>query len=146
MPALRISLVLLLVSVSFGQEATLPPAPKLQCKWQVTQINIQGDLIDPKLGMGPQSWTIQGEKLTIRIGKREVIHKIKVDPSKKPGWLNLHPQGPQFEGNICRGIYKIEGDSLIVNCNTQGKETRPRDFSQPDLNSEITLTTMKRMK
>lgn len=138
--------VLLLFSVSFGQEAKLTPAPKLQGKWEVIEMNLAGDQVDPKAIFGKVTWEVRDDKLTFALGKRDVFHKLKINDKKEPAWIDLYPQDPMYLGKVSLGIFKFEGDVLVIISNARGQGPRPKDFSLPDLESGNSLYRMKRIK
>lgn len=137
---------LLISSIAIGQETKVIPAAKLQGKWEVVEMNMAGDQVDPKAIFGGVTWEIRDDKLTIQSGKRDIVHIIAVDDKKEPAWLDMNPQNPEFNGKIARGIYKLDGDELRVSIEVRGKGDRPKDFSLPDLASGCNLYRMKRVK
>lgn len=73
------------------------------------------------------------------------VNTIKLDPTVKPKTIdNTFPDGPQ-KGQLYRGIYKLEGDTLTLCVNNENGGPRPKEFlSKPD--STIGIVVLKKQK
>ncbi|WP_165250735.1 TIGR03067 domain-containing protein [Paludisphaera soli] len=75
-------------------------------------------------------WTIKGDVFKATVNGVEYLGKVSVDDAAKP-----HPSftidvtdGPgEVKGKTAKGVYKIEGDQLIVNLSVPGGD-RPTGF------------------
>lgn len=78
------------------------------------------------------TWKIKGDAFEAVVNGTRYLGKIAVDEKAKP-----HPtltidvkEGPgDVKGKASKGVYKVEGDKLIVNLGAPGSE-RPSDFDQ----------------
>jgi uncharacterized protein (TIGR03067 family) len=108
-------------------------------------------LIEKAVRGGHDSTPPAGSKITftadgralIRDGKRgkDEPNTYTTDPKKDPPEIDIRPRG-KTETSF-RGIYKLEGDSLIMCVTVEGD--RPKQFESPDA-SEVRLITMRRTK
>jgi uncharacterized protein (TIGR03067 family) len=75
------------------------------------------------------SWTFEGETLKATVNGLDYTCKVKADPKAKPATLDLLiDEGPEdAKGKTSKGIYKLEGEKLILCVSLPGKE-RPKEF------------------
>jgi uncharacterized protein (TIGR03067 family) len=89
--------------------------------------------------------TFEGDKHTVKKGDEVIqVGTQKLDPSKSPKTIDVTmAEGPN-KGTVMLGIYEIDGDTLKVCFDPQGKK-RPTEFkSSPD--SENFVNVHKRVK
>jgi uncharacterized protein (TIGR03067 family) len=84
---------------------------------------------------------IKDNKVRIRDGSTDSDAEMKLDPSKKPAWIDLTPTR---EKQVIKGIYEQEGDSLKLCWTKEGKD-RPTAFESKE-GSETVLMVLKRDK
>jgi len=123
------------VTSALGDEKSAADALKaLQGTW-----NSDADGID-------STWTFTAEKLKANINGQEYACKVKIDPAAKPhSTVDLAiEEGPDgSQGKDSKGIYKFDGEKLVLCVSLPGKD-RPKEFEQsPD---EAYLFVLKKEK
>ena len=91
-------------------------------------------------------WVIKGDALKVNVNGTDYAGKITLDADAKPhATLNFEvKEGPgEDAGKTAKGVYKLEGDKLIVNIGVPGKD-RPIDFNP--YGDEIYLFELTRQK
>ena len=86
-------------------------------------------------------------KFMVREGKREQSEQgtFKIDAKKDPAEIDITPPAEKAPRGLLRGIFKVDGDTLIF-CFTAGEDTeRPTKFESPE-GSPVRLMTLKRIK
>lgn len=114
-----------------------------QGTWVVAEATLAGrdhtdDFKDMKL-------TVTGEKYRIDFEKNSEKGTIKLDPAKKPRWINLSTdKDGAFKGRNLPGIYELKGDTIVL-CLEADKPDRPTKFEAPE-KTRLMLFTWKREK
>lgn len=87
----------------------------------------------------------EGDKHTLKYGDKVFqVGTQKIDPSKSPKTIDVTmTEGPQ-KGTVMLGIYEIDGDTLKVCFDPQGKK-RPTEFKS-ETGSQNFLNVHKRVK
>ena len=134
-----------LLSTVAGQKegADKKALEKLQGKWETVSVTEEGkDLKEDEIKV--RSLEIKGEKITFpREGKPGTI-SIKIDPSQSPAHFDgTYDDGP-LKGVTGKGIYKLDGDKLIICSSGPGKD-RPTEFASKPGSGTI-LRVYKRAK
>ena len=121
-------------SAVVADDAAKSPALKaIQGTWATSE----NDSIDAK-------WEFKGETLKASVNGMEYVGKIKVDDKAKPhSTLDIElTDGPEdAKGKTAKGVYKLDGEKLVIAVSTPGRD-RPKDFEPvPD---EVYLFEMKK--
>ncbi|WP_020468572.1 TIGR03067 domain-containing protein [Zavarzinella formosa] len=114
---------------------------KFQGVWKVTAYEKSGTNA-PKDRLEKLAFTFKESEMSMSIGPKE-SNTIKLDPSKKPGQLNI----TDTQKKVTYGIYEIDGDTLKM-CFSMaiGDETkRPVKFAT-EKDSNTILMVLKREK
>ena len=114
---------------------------KLQGTWNFVIVVIDGNQL-PK-GEGPQTITFKGDTITVKQGDKVLqagTHKL--DPSTKPNSVDAKITEGEGKGGSMLGIYELNGDTLKVCFDMQGKK-RPTEFKAPSGSGHF-QATMKR--
>lgn len=99
---------------------------RLQGKWQMVSHVVDGKA-DPALKGAIR--VVEGERFTILRGDK-ILRKaiMKLDPTKKPGWIDItFTDGPE-KGKTRKGIYVLKGDTHRICYGDLDKE-RPTAFA-----------------
>ena len=79
-----------------------------------------------------------GDKLTTKNKERKTEAGFKLDPNKEPKEIDV-----DMEGNVGKGIYQFDGDTLKIAHGEVG-DARPKEF--PKAGSGLTVLVLKREK
>jgi uncharacterized protein (TIGR03067 family) len=79
-----------------------------------------------------------GDKLTTKHKDRKTEATFKLDSNKTPKEIDL-----DMDGNVGKGIYELDGDSLKIVHGEVG-DARPKDF--PGAGAGLTVLVLKREK
>lgn len=152
---MRISLVALLCTVGFvvsGGSGTLADdkaalekeARKFQGTWTIESSEAGGQKL-PADELKGIIVTFEGDKHTVKKGD-EVIQSgtQKLDPSKSPKTIDVTMTEGVNKGAVMLGIYEIDGDTLKVCFDAEGKK-RPTQFKSAP-GSATFVNVHKRLK
>lgn len=115
---------------------------KLQGKWQMTSRIEDGVPSDAEL-VKNRTITVVGDNYTVKDGEKVVSEiSYKIDPAKKPAWLDVVPKDAK-DADPGKGIIQLEGDTLTF-CVGVGLP-RPSDF-QSKPGEGLLLLEFKRVK
>ena len=135
---MRISLVALFCAVGFaasGGSGTLADdkadlekeVRKLQGAWTFESSETGGKEL-PASELAGLILTFEGDKHTVKKGNEMVqVGTQKLDPSKSPKTIDVTVAEGLNKGAVMLGIYEIDGDTLKVCFDPQGKK-RPTEF------------------
>jgi uncharacterized protein (TIGR03067 family) len=149
---MRISILTLFCVVGFTASGSLADdkaeiekeTKKFQGTWTIESSETGGKEI-PADELKGFILTFEGDKHTLKKGDELIQVGIqKIDPSKSPKTIDVTmTEGPN-KGMVMLGIYEIDGDTLKVCFDPQGKK-RPTEFKSPP-GSENFVNVHKRVK
>src|SRR5262249_43942677 len=116
---------------------------KLQGTWTFESVETGGKQL-PAAEFKGMTVTFEGDKFTVKKGD-EVIQAAtqKLDPSKSPKAIDVTVTEGLNKGAVMPGIYEIDGDTLKVCFDPEGKK-RPTEFKTAS--GSQTLVVHKRVK
>jgi uncharacterized protein (TIGR03067 family) len=119
-----------------ADEAALSPALKaVQGVW----VSSGDSTVDAK-------WTVENDKITATVNGVDYIGKLTLDKEAKPhpAWTIELTDGPgDAKGKEAKGVYKLDGEKLVVNISVPGGD-RPKDFDPAE--DAIYLFELKKEK
>ena len=149
---MRISLVALFCVIGFAASGTLADdktdlekeVRKFQGTWTFESCEAGGQKL-PADALKGLILTFEGDKHTVKKGDEVIqIGTQKLDPSKSPKAIDVTMTGGPNKGQVMLGIYEIDGDTLKVCFDPQGKK-RPTEFKSAP-GSENFVNIHKRVK
>lgn len=103
-------------------------AKKLEGTYDVLEVIIEGKPSPKKEDV--QSVVIKDDEIIIKLAKRDEPAKFTLDPSKKPGHIDISPKDGKGQEKLA-GIYEVKetdkGTELTI-CFAEDKKERPKDF------------------
>jgi uncharacterized protein (TIGR03067 family) len=132
------------------KEKDLPEAAQKELKkfegmWKaVTIVTGQGEETPMKDGT-EVLLEIKGRKFLL--GEAEIFTIPALDPSTDPKCIDLkatNDMGEVRKGDVYEGIYKFDGDTLVIALNLDGK-SRPAKF-EAEKDSKVIVATLKKEK
>lgn len=143
-----VALLLLAGGLASAQDKKTPP--KLDGTYVIVNLEQKGekipaDLID-KIPEADRTLILKGDMLIPpKMGKDDKI-TLKLDPSKTPAHITTTETKAGGKTETSYGIYKTEGDMLIICMVDNGKEEdRPKEF-KTSKDSKAMLMTLKKLK
>jgi uncharacterized protein (TIGR03067 family) len=149
---MKLSSLLAVALSMFIGVLTAAPAPKEKDKDDKADLKkLQGDWkiesweqIGQQLGV-TGTWTFKDDKYTLDQSGNLEEGTIKLDTSKKPAVLDLDITAGNCKGKLQPGIYKFDGDTLVLCFAWPGTTERPTEFSST-MDNRCILITLKRAK
>jgi len=118
---------------------------KLDGEWDIVSWTQGGEAL-PAEGLEGARWTINGEKYTFKLGGAGEDGKIKVDTSKKPATFDLAIESGNDKDKGQPGIFKFDGDDLVICLARPGGTGRPTEFKSTEDGDTFIIATLKRHK
>jgi uncharacterized protein (TIGR03067 family) len=149
---MRIFLVALFCTVGSAASGTLADdkadiekeVKKFQGAWTIESSETGGQKI-PADDLKGFFVTFEGAKHTLKKGDAVIqVGTQTIDPSKSPKTIDVTMTEGPSKGTVMLGIYEIDGDTLKVCFDPQGKK-RPTEFKSPT-GSENFINVHKRVK
>jgi uncharacterized protein (TIGR03067 family) len=127
------------------EDAVKKELEKLAGTWQLISSEKDGTQA-PEDEVKLTKYVIAGDRYTVqRAGKTVEEGTIRIDPTKAPKTIDVHPTKP--EGKVQMGIYEWDGDEKFRSCFTHpgSAQTRPSLFSTTEGTGHV-LSVGKREK
>lgn len=123
-------LTIVVAGVLVGAETRGEPAggrdlEQLQGAWKMVSHLFNGE---PDEGLKDVVRIVEGDKFIIKRGEQVLRGgTMKLDPTRKPKWIDIvFTEGPE-KGRTRRGIYVLEGDRQTI-CYGELDKDRPTEF------------------
>jgi uncharacterized protein (TIGR03067 family) len=123
-----------------------PKLPKeLLGAWVLVRTENNGQVEEPAAGDPPGRLTFSApDKGLFQAGEVKIELTVKVDPAAKPALIDVTLGEPGNKQTL-EGIWKVEGDKLLVCLSPPQKKERPTEFHAGE-GSGLLLFTFKRDK
>jgi uncharacterized protein (TIGR03067 family) len=128
---------LLLAADKTEEKQPMGDQEKLQGTWALVSGERNGKALPDEV-LQHIKLIFAGDKLTTKHKDRKAEATFKLDSSRTPKEMDL-----DMEGNVGKGIYQLDGDSLKIAHGEVG-DARPKDF--PKAGSGLTVLVLKREK
>ena len=127
-----------------GKQEIEKEMKKFQGPWTIDS-SVTGGTEIPAEQLKGFIMTFEGNKHTLKLGDKVLqVGTQKIDPSKSPKSIDVTmSEGPE-KGAVMLGIYELDGDTLKVCFDPEGKK-RPTEFTSPK-GSSLFLNVHKRVK
>ena len=127
----RMALVGLLLVGSLALAADAPKKAPYEAEWLAVSVEQGGKkLPDEEVKRIDLRVIVEGGKYTLKHGDRVVDRgtvKVTEPKGKQPGTIDVTPGEGENKGKVILAIYAIDGDTMKVCYDTEGKE-RPKEF------------------
>jgi uncharacterized protein (TIGR03067 family) len=141
--------LILLTGLMLGAEPTQEKAKKdlekLKGTWSITRCEAAGAALPEEVVKGG-SFAITGDKYEFKMADQSEDGIIKLDPSKDPHEIELDIKSGNDKDKIQVGIYKLEGDTLMMCFAQAGEKQRPKEFTTKAGTNEILFVVKKEKK
>jgi uncharacterized protein (TIGR03067 family) len=139
-----VALGLILGAADAGSVEDKNDVDPLQGSWTMFLCFVNGEELSPdQIKSG--ALVVEDNEYRPKLGASVAATTIKVDSSKIPHSIDFtYTAGPQ-EGQLVKGIYKIEGDDLTICRGLTDQAERPTEFAAP-VDSNLLLVVWKRAK
>ncbi len=96
--------------------------------YTVTEFHREGKAVPDDVKKAVSAVKIDGDKLTITMGGKPLVAKLKADGTKKPAEIDLFPQTEPFEKDRpFKGIFELKDKTLTITYVEDGE--RPKEFA-----------------
>ncbi len=134
-----------IVAVTQAQDdAAQKELKHFQGHWQLLSLVRNGEKLPDEQTKGAQV-TVQGNTYTVKVnGEVKEEGTFKLDPSRRPKWIDITPTKGEGKGQTYLGIYEVKGDTYTL-CTASPGQPRPKTLtSEPGSNHF--LQTARKMK
>ena len=128
---------LLLAADEAREKRPMDDREKIQGTWALVSGERNGKTL-PDEAIKHVKLIFSGDKLTTKNKERKTEASFKLDSNKEPKEINV-----DMEGNVGKGIYQFDGDTLKIAHGEVG-DARPKEF--PKAGSGLTVLVLKREK
>ncbi len=107
-------------------------AKELEGKYELVSMAVDGKKLEAKAFADWRYEVKDGKLIAVSGAKTDPIN-FALDPSKKPGWIDLEEVIPNGKNQKSYGIYKIEnGEWTLCIYDADDATKRPKDFKSTD--------------
>jgi uncharacterized protein (TIGR03067 family) len=140
-------LAFLLLLGLLAPAAARPPEPtdldRLQGEWELVGLEVREEFV-PAAKLAGTTLVICKDKYTTVVKKKEYPVVFTLDPKPDPKHIDMLIPDDSGTPRAAKGIYKLDGDKLVI-CRGQapGGE-RPRDFVSSATNDTFVVTWQRK--
>lgn len=144
MTRLTVFSMFLLVATDNSPDQAKKDRERLQGAWVMAALEVDGKLV-PADKLKDTTLLIKGNKYITRVKDRQFETTFTLDPGKSPRAIDMVFTDGANKGQVLKGIYSVEGDTLKVCRGLQPKQDRPTQFGTWP-NTGLFLVTWKRQQ
>jgi uncharacterized protein (TIGR03067 family) len=141
---------LLVMALAIAAQQWFPPgahgddAKDLNGTWVIVRAEANGeDLSDAFVGKSVLK--VEGGKHTLRLGDEKTDGTHHLYPTQEPKAYDLEVVGGPLEGTKTLGIYRFDGDKLIM-CSSPAGKPRPKEFSAAKGTDQLLIVWKRQSK
>lgn len=112
---------------------------KLQGEWVMVGLEVREEAV-PAEKLAGTTLVIKKDKYTTIVKKKEYPVTFKLDPKQDPKHIDMFIPSDSGQPQLSKGIYKIEGDKLIICRGQAAGGERPRNFVSSATNDTFVVT------
>jgi uncharacterized protein (TIGR03067 family) len=144
---MRIAFALLLTLAFASAEEPKPATDldKLQGEWTLVGLEVREEAV-PAAKLAGTTLIVKKDVYTTVVKKKEHPVKFKLDPKPDPKHIDMFIPADSGEPQLSKGIYKIEGDKLIIARGQAAGGDQPRDFVSSAANDVFVVTWERKPK
>lgn len=118
---------------------------KLQGEWVMAGLEVREEAV-PAEKLAGTTLIIKKDKYTTVVKKKEYPVTFKLDPKQSPKHIDMFIPGDSGEPQLSKGIYKFEGEKLIICRGQAAGGERPRNFVSSATNDHFVVTWERKAK
>lgn len=100
----------------------------LQGDWVLAKMEADGKIVPPERLEGTKL-TIKGADYQLKVKDRSFVVTLKINEKKDPKELDMIPSDGANKDKVHPGIYKLDGDTLLISRGLTPDHARPTEFA-----------------
>jgi uncharacterized protein (TIGR03067 family) len=112
---------------------------RLQGEWQLVGLEVREESV-PAAKLAGTTLVIRGDKYATVVKKKEYPTTFKLDPKQDPKHIDMFLPDDSGTPRLAKGIYKLDGDKLVICRGQAAGGERPRDFVSSATNDVFVVT------
>ena len=139
------SLLLVALLQTTGEEQAKQDLQKMQGTWTIAALEVDGKDV-PADKLGGSILTIKGDHYEVKVKDTKHGCTIKLDAGKTPRAIDMIFAQPGDADKIHKGVYKIDGDKLVICRGLNASQERPGQFATWPDTSVFVITWQRQAK
>ncbi len=118
---------------------------RLQGEWVLVGLDVREESV-PAAKLAGTALVVRGDKYTTVVKKKEYPTTFKLDPKQDPKHIDMLIPDESGTPRLSKGIYKFDGDKLVIGRGQAPGGERPRDFVSSATNDVFVVTWERKAK